>query len=282
MKLEYYKGKIPNFGDDLNAYLWPNIFKKQFDNKIDEIPFYGIGTIIDQRIAPQKKNIIFGTGIRNATYKYDTKLWDIFFVRGPISSNILGGAKYITDSAYCLKFHPKGEYFLNLTTKKHKIGIIPHFLSLPHLNWESICNKNNAYFIDPTKNVEQIIEDIASCEQVLTEAMHGAIIADFLRVPWHRYKYYSHFYEGEVVSEIKWTDWLSSIGINDTYESRINFYETRYSKNLSSVLKKRVQSFLFKKLLHNNSIQYYLSNDAILQQKYDELDEVINKLKSKY
>ncbi len=45
MKLIYYKGKITNFGDELNPYIFNQLLPNMFDGK-DDIRFYGIGSMI--------------------------------------------------------------------------------------------------------------------------------------------------------------------------------------------------------------------------------------------
>ena len=64
MFLEYYKGNIPNFGDDLNPFLWKTLFPNQFINN-DGIGFVGVGSVIDQRLdQSQKKNNIWSRNKR--------------------------------------------------------------------------------------------------------------------------------------------------------------------------------------------------------------------------
>ena len=42
----------------------------------------------------------------------------------------------------------------------------------------------------------------------MTEALHGAIVADALRVPWIAVKLFDH------IIEFKWRDWCRSLGLN--------------------------------------------------------------------
>ena len=62
MKLVYAKMEPGNFGDELNAYLWPRLFPKacSSDKAID---FIGIGTILSPMVARTRRcKVVFGSG----------------------------------------------------------------------------------------------------------------------------------------------------------------------------------------------------------------------------
>jgi hypothetical protein len=60
-------------------------------------------------------------------------------------------------------------------------------------------------FIDPGGEVDEVLAAIRGCEVVLAEAMHGAIIADALRIPWIPVRCYDH------ILDFKWRDWCESL-----------------------------------------------------------------------
>ena len=62
MKLFYYKDPGGNFGDDLNAWLWPRLIPELLDDRDDTL-FVGIGSILDRRIPQEPRKIVFGTGV---------------------------------------------------------------------------------------------------------------------------------------------------------------------------------------------------------------------------
>jgi succinoglycan biosynthesis protein ExoV len=74
MKVIYYQDPLGNFGDELNRWLWPQIFGRAItgfghhgvetraENNAEDLLFYGIGTILDDRIPEQPEKIIFGSG----------------------------------------------------------------------------------------------------------------------------------------------------------------------------------------------------------------------------
>ena len=68
-------------------------------------------------------------------------------------------------------------------------------------------------FIDPGGEVDEVLAAIRGCELVVAEAMHGAIIADALRIPWIPVRCYDH------ILDFKWRDWCESLQLR--YEPAI-------------------------------------------------------------
>lgn len=222
MEVIYYKNSKGNIGDELNVWLWPRIFGDAFLSTNKNTAFLGIGTIIMQKSDFLKeaekfeKKIIFGSGVRSLSenIQFDAS-WNISFLRGPLSSLSLSLNKidYITDAAYYLALTKEYSTLIN-SPKKHTIGVVPYFRSLDKLDWEKLCAFNGWKLINvASKDVDEFLKEVSECEFIIAEAMHGAIIADILRVPWKRMKFLAHEFEKESVSEFKWKDWLFSLDI---------------------------------------------------------------------
>ncbi len=210
VKLFYYRSKPGNFGDELNGWLWPQLLPGFFDSKPDVL-FYGFGSIFDQRVASNAAHkIIFGTGVRNpAQLPEIDSSYDIRFVRGPLSAGAIARrGPSITDSAVAVRLLPQGP-----VRQKNKIGFMPHFRTAERNSWRAICSLAGIEYIDPSGDVESTLNAIRSSSRIITEAMHGAIIADVFRVPWLRVTCYSHLREGPGVSEFKWADWARSLNM---------------------------------------------------------------------
>src|SRR5688500_13456668 len=92
MKITYFKGKHPNFGDDLNPWMWPRLIPGFFDDD-ESVLFLGIGSIIGQKKYPATvRKILFGPGfVPEYHEKPDVSGpdWDIYFVRGPRTARML-------------------------------------------------------------------------------------------------------------------------------------------------------------------------------------------------
>ena len=209
MKLEYYRGEHPNFGDELNTWLWPQLLPDFFDGD-PKVIFLGIGSIIGTQYEVDAKKIIFGTGYSPA-YLHAPNVhsadWDVFFVRGPRTARALGLPETvgIGDAAILLRALDVG-----FRREPRYVGYMPHWESLPRGNWQTACDLAGIRLIDPRAPVQQVLADLLGCEILITEAMHGAIVADALRVPWVPVLPIDGSHRG------KWLDWAEALHLQLT------------------------------------------------------------------
>jgi len=230
----YYKDPKGNFGDDLNGWLWPKLFGE--GNINDPEAFLGIGSILFDgsplfRDIPDKCKIVFGTGVRpsHQTFSLNSS-WDIRFLRGPLSAYAFNNQfPYIADAAYAIRQLPEFDKFLKVK-KKYKVSVIPYFKSVPFFDWEALCSKLGYNYISPRseKGVEHTLQEIAASEYVIAEAMHGAILADALRVPWHRFILSTPHTEGSGVAEFKWMDWQAAIHLYNINATPVKLYRKSF------------------------------------------------------
>ena len=214
MKIYSFHAKDGNFGDDLNDWLWPRLLDPALW-KADNHSLVAIGSILDRRldgITGQKT--VFGAGIRSlGTLPSRNPDLKIRFVRGPISSHALGdGTPWITDPAIAIRLHlapppPPTE---------ETTGFMPHYHSIYLADWERLCADFGLLYIDPRNSVDAVLEKLLRCRALITEAMHGAIIADTFRIPWIRIALASWRREGFDVASLKWLDWGLSAGADTT------------------------------------------------------------------
>lgn len=206
MKLTYFQCKIPNFGDDLNAYVWHRLMGEDFFDEDESELFVGIGSIIYDNYPKEATKIVVGSGYGGYTGAPDVHdgSWEFAFVRGPRTADVLNIPRenVVTDGAVLLRaIDPP---------KPRNTGrpiFIPHFQSLDRGNWKETCRLAGIPFVDPSDTVENVVGAIRGASVVITESMHGAIVADALRTPWvavtpiakeHRFK---------------WHDWAESLDI---------------------------------------------------------------------
>ncbi|MGQ4647711.1 polysaccharide pyruvyl transferase family protein [Lyngbya aestuarii] len=212
MKLFYYQRQdgTANFGDSLNLWLWKQLLPGVFDED-ETTAFIGIGTLINNllpdRVPNAKRIIIFSSGVG---YEKGTPLiddsWKIYCLRGLLSAQKLGvpASLAITDGAILVR-----RLFKTDSIKVNRFAFMPH---IHHANygsdiWKSICTEIGFAYIDPRSPIEQILSAINQTEVLLAEAMHGAIVADALRVPW------IPVCSSARILTFKWQDWCSSIEV---------------------------------------------------------------------
>jgi succinoglycan biosynthesis protein ExoV len=113
-----------------------------------------------------------------------------------------------------------------------------HHQSMFEADWKTLAERGGFHCIDPRDNVEKILAEIGQTELLLTEAMHGAIVADALRVPWIPIRLYDRF------SEFKWRDWTQSLRLSLNVFDVPPIYERKLvsQKGLTHAFKKTVAS----------------------------------------
>lgn len=290
----YYKDAKGNFGDDLNAWLWPKFFGAAHSNGD---AFVGIGSILCKdsplfKDLQHKRKIVFGTGVRPSyqAFKFDPS-WDVKFLRGPFSSNYFNNKhEYIADAAYGLGMMDDYSDYVN-TPKKYKVSVIPYFKSLEFFNWQAICDKLGYHYISPQaeNGIAETLREIAASEYIITEAMHGAIIADILRVPWSRFVLTTPYTEGSGVSEFKWMDWLYSIGQVQTDTTHVKLYRKSAVNSWAKKLTADIVNveFLVKKVVKDQLMQqlagirnFSLSDDETVDRIYSRFYEKAEQVKT--
>lgn len=181
MMLYRWQGEARNFGDELNTILWPALLPDFFDHD-PSVRFLGIGSILDRRHDRPGIKIVAGSGYGGyeALPRLDAD-WIIHWVRGPRTANLLGlpEALAVGDPAMlvpCLGIRPAPD--------ARDIGFMPHFESAAYGHWRQVAAMVGVRLIDPRGDPEAVLAAICQCRLILSEALHGVIVADALRIPW--------------------------------------------------------------------------------------------------
>lgn len=210
MKLRYCRIDGGNFGDDLNTWLWPTLLGDSFFDEDESEMFFGVGSILSYNLPREPRKVILGSG---TGYKHPPVIdesYDVYCVRGPHTAAAMNlpVEKGIADGAYlCLAT----ERFRRIASceKLSRAAIVPHHQSVETVDWEHVAEAGDMTFVDPRDHFFEVFEQIAQAECVLAESLHGAIIADALRVPWKPFRI------GHRFNTFKWNDWFASIGVTD-------------------------------------------------------------------
>lgn len=209
MKLYYckYPDGRQNFGDALNLWLWDKLIPDVLDED-ESTAFVGLGTLINdalpRRTPRARKRVIFssGAGYGKGVPSIDDS-YKIYCLRGPLSAQKIGvpAELAVTDGAVLLR------RLINVNSDKtYRFAYMPHY-DLAGEAWNCVCKQLGFAYIDPGWSIEKILSLINQTEVLLSEAMHGAIVADALRVPW--IPIVTH----PSILPFKWQDWCLSMGL---------------------------------------------------------------------
>lgn len=173
-----------NFGDILNPLfihtltgkkvIWvdPNLYK--YKNYIV------IGSILDR---VNTHSIVWGAGFISKDSECSGRPARVCAVRGPLTRQKLleRGIKcpeIYGDPALLL---PK--IYVPKTEKKYKIGIVAHYIDRDN-PWLKQINTSDVLILDiQSENPYDFIDQIYSCEKIVSSSLHGIIVADAYGIP---------------------------------------------------------------------------------------------------
>jgi succinoglycan biosynthesis protein ExoV len=296
MKLWYYRDSIGNFGDDLNPWLWDRLLPGFFDGVPDSL-FLGIGTIIRHGLPEHARKIVFGAGMGYGDPPVLDPTWEFHCVRGPMTAARLGlPARYaVTDAAALV-----ATVFDSTRYHRRHVSFMPHHVSAALFDWRRLCRQLGIQYLDPSAPVRRTLAQIAQSRVVIAGAMHGAIIADTLRVPWIPVLIYEH------INPFKWADWCASLDLeyspvrlrplfDDSSEQplrRLRGYARRVVRNRSLTRQGRRQGrapsspqaveWMAERLLgiRDGAEPAILSRDSVFRNRVGRLEEQLSMLKA--
>lgn len=277
MLLYYHQDPLGNFGDDLNPWLWSRLLPGWFSGDLAHEPkrraagpiaeplFVGIGTLLNQNVPEGPPKIVFGAG---AGYGPGPRLdasWEFFCVRGPDTASALGldPALAVTDPAVLVRVVPPAPNGAAV----RRMAYMPHCSSARNANWGSLCEDLGIGFIDPHEPVDAVLSGVRSTEVLVTEAMHGAIVADALRIPWIAVS------SSPAILGSKWVDWCKSLGLEYRPERLPAVWKTRPDGGAVARLRPRIKMSLAKLALRR-----VLASGAPVLSKRDRLERVTDEL----
>ena len=157
---------------------------------------------------------------------------------------------------------------------------MPHYRQMDKLNWNLIAKLADIHIIDPRDDFRFVLDEIARTENLLSIAMHGAIVADIMRIPWQRIKMEAIGSEKPLLSDLKWLDFVTALDLNDYY-THIRNYNTpiKYTQPMSWTLYYEIISKI-KRTKKNAKFQ--LSSDNKLMEIKSRIINEVELFKNQY
>lgn len=191
-----------NWGDDINYYFIKelthrpviSLFNFRLARRYRFKNYLCIGSLLGMPGFANKNTIVWGAGSFGELKGVSPN--HICSVRGKLTQNILVEKgiecpKVYGDPALLLPLIYKASHpalpLREDASRKYRLGIIPHVVDLHHPVVEEI-RKNHAdeiLIIDLAhyKKWTDVIDQICSCEKILSSSLHGIIVSDAYQVP---------------------------------------------------------------------------------------------------
>jgi succinoglycan biosynthesis protein ExoV len=208
MDIMFWKSPKGNFGDDINEWIW-DLLLPGHRGWADDVTLIGVGSLMGFDL-PEGRKLVVGTGSGYGRLPELTPRdhWDIRCVRGPRTAEGLGlpRALGVGDPVSLLARRPE---FAGIE-KTSDILFVPHWQSATHpdFDWEAVSARAGLAYQSPCDDARAVVRRIASARLVLTESLHGAIVADAFRVPWIPVKTTMALFK-----EFKWADWADTLDL---------------------------------------------------------------------
>ena len=206
---------IKNWGDDVSIPLVKFITgETPICVRSGKIPPGEIGYIIVGSILhwATSNTIVWGSGFMSVTDNMKCQPKEIHAVRGPKSRDKLLAQGLTCPEVYGdpALLYPKF-YKPAKVEKKYKLGIIPHHVDRASPLVKSFRDKSDIFVINILGPINQVVDDICSCERVASSCLHGIICADAYGVPSTWVKFSEKVYG----KGFKFGDYFVSVGRKD-------------------------------------------------------------------
>lgn len=229
-----------NWGDDVNKYLIERISGKKVVLYrcawIHHTNYICIGSTLQW--LGNRDAVVWGAGLRESMPMKPCK--KILAVRGPLTRSCLLNQGYDCPEIYGDPVLLFPRYYLPRVEKKYRIGFIPHFSELGSDALKYLESIEGAHLIHIQKygSYERFIDEVMSCEYILSSSLHGCIVADAYEIPniWCKFTDYVAEENG-----FKFRDYYLSVGKNfdhpyefngnETNEELIEYINTTWRKN---------------------------------------------------
>jgi pyruvyltransferase len=211
--LKYYDLEH-NWGDTVNPYIFEKvtginaISSNSMFNFLKKPEILGVGSII---VGDLSNYIIWGSGVISEKTTLLNKPKEVLAVRG------LNTLKKIREvGGNCEIFGDPVLLFPEIfsaenSVKKYKYGIVPHFKDKSSIGIQKISELQNPEIkiIDIQSGTEDFVNDILSCESILSSSLHGLVLAEAYGIPTCRVV----FSEKLLGGDFKFYDYYSGVGI---------------------------------------------------------------------
>jgi pyruvyltransferase len=164
---------------------------------------------------------------------------EMLMVRGPLTYDKLISKGYKVKRVFGDPGLLFSDIYKSNVTKKHKIGIIPHFNDKNSIGVSKLIKLGCKYIdIEQADTPEKFLDELNECEVIFSSSLHGVIIGDSYEIPSYHIKF------SNKIDDFKFRDYYASVKrpysfVNaiknidlQTLEKNKSNYKCQYDKEL--------------------------------------------------
>jgi hypothetical protein len=248
------RDNVTNFGDELSKFIvegvsgqkvqWINPLKQSFFQRNFRKHYLAVGSVLH---FGANNSRIWGSGLLDTSYSAPNGKY--YAVRGKYTRQELQKRGYKVPEVYGDPGLLAPLYYNNKNvTKKYILGVIPHYFETEEII-EQAKNLNltdEVKIINLRNDIEPVLDDILSCEHIISSSLHGIIVPHAYEIPTLRVE----FSDKIIGDGIKYMDYFDSVGI-DHYEPPFIDWTKFDTNSVLDYFKKMHSSLLITKDLGN-------------------------------
>ena len=166
----------PNFGDDINPTFYEQLTgaRVRFATNMNRPHLLGAGSILEKATP---SSIIVGSGLLSPLKMPLHSGYSVVSVRGEKTLEIINCKDSILLGDPLVLI----DLLVDAPNRKiHEIGVVPHITNVQKFRSEY---GGRAHIIDPALPPFDVVAQIGACEKIMSQSLHGLIVADALKVP---------------------------------------------------------------------------------------------------
>lgn len=204
--------KKSNWGDALNPLLIQKLSGKKpiLVQEIINFKNQDVYSVIGSNLGffPQKNLVVWGSGFISSVSRFEEKPKKICAVRGPLTREVI-----INQGIHCPEIYGDPAllyplFYKSDVEKKHKLGIIPHYIDQNSNLVNSFKTNPEILIIDILSETNEVIDNICKCERIASSSLHGIIASDAYGIP----SIWIEFSENVIGNGFKFHDYFESVG----------------------------------------------------------------------
>jgi succinoglycan biosynthesis protein ExoV len=258
-----------NFGDELNLWLWPKELGSLIDS-CSSVTLVGIGTVLSNKLERFSEIAVCGAGAGYGSVDRSRLKGWAYSVRGRLTADRLRlpEAVGIVDPGVLVSRHTQRP-----AQTRTEVAYMPHAFEVARAGsmLKTICTDNGIRLIDPCDDVPTVIDQINTCRLLVTEAMHGAIVADSLRIPW------CPVVTSGGILQFKWQDFCDSVGLQYRARRIAKFARLRSLGKWYEIVERKLFEYQLRRIVRAEVS--VLSEDSVIEQQTSRLLEKLECLK---